>query len=326
MARAATRRGYSCVVFAAERANPVKVEAMKRLGADVRLVGVDFDAAKSAARAYAREVGARFVEDGAEPAIAVGAGTIGLELHAQASGLDALIVPLGNGALLAGVGAAFRHMDPQVEIVAVVAEQAPAMRLSLLAGRAIETARADTIADGIAVRVPVPAALEMLDGSLRHRRHGVRWADPAGRTDGRRVSGLVIEPAGAAGLAAIVAAGDRYRGRKVATILCGGNIAPGLRDQLVARSGARGEVLTSDFAHKFAAEWIAAWNSHDLERILKLYADDVEMVSPLIVERTGEASGSLRGRESVAAYWKARLAASPPLRFKLSTCSRVWGA
>ena len=72
--------GYQCVVFAAEHANPLKVEAMKRLGADVRLVGADFDAAKDAARAYARETGARFVEDGAEPSIAVGAGTIGLEL------------------------------------------------------------------------------------------------------------------------------------------------------------------------------------------------------------------------------------------------------
>ena len=236
LARAATRRGHACVVFAAELANPAKVEAMKRLGADVRLVGADFDAAKSAARAYARDVGARFVEDGAEPAFAVGAGTIGLELHTQASGLDALFVPLGNGALLAGIGAAFRHLAPQVEIVAVVAEQAPAMRLSLLEGRAIETSRADTIADGIAVRVPVPEALAMLDGcydavvpvSDRQILQAVQTA--------HEYLGLVIEPAGAAGLAAIVAAGHRYRGRKVATILCGSNIAPELRDRLVAPS------------------------------------------------------------------------------------------
>ena len=69
LARAATKRGYPCVVFAAANANPLKVVAMKRLGADVRLVGADFDAAKDAARAYAREAGARFVEDGAEPAM-----------------------------------------------------------------------------------------------------------------------------------------------------------------------------------------------------------------------------------------------------------------
>jgi threonine dehydratase len=235
LARAAARRGHACVVFAAEHANPVKVEAMKRFGADVRLVGFDFDAAKSAARAYAREVGGRFVEDGAEPAIAAGAGTIGLELAAQASGIETLIVPLGNGALLAGVGAAFRHAAPQVEIVAVVADQAPAMQRSLLERRVVETPRADTIADGIAVRVPVPEALEMLDGcydavisvSDSHILQAMQTA--------HEYLGLVVEPAGVAGLAAIVAARDRYRGRAVGTIFCGGNIAPDLRDRLVAK-------------------------------------------------------------------------------------------
>jgi threonine dehydratase len=234
LARAATKRGYPCVVFAAEHANPLKVVAMKRFGADVRLVGADFDAAKDAARAYARETGARFVEDGAEPSIAAGAGTIGLELAAQAPGLDALIVPLGNGALLAGVGAAFRHVAPQVEIVAVVAEQAPAMQRSLLEGRIVETSRADTIADGIAVRVPVPAALEMLDGrydtivsvSDRDILEAVQAA--------HEHLGLVIEPAGAAGLAAIATARNRYRGRNVATILCGSNLSPDLYHRLIA--------------------------------------------------------------------------------------------
>ena len=120
-------------------------------------------------------------------------------------------MPLGNGALLAGVGAAFRHAAPQVEIVAVVAEQAPAMQRSLLEGRIVETSRADTIADGIAVRVPVPAALEMLDGCYDAI---VSVSDRGSWRPCRRhtsLLGLVIEPAGAAGLAAIVAAGNRYR-------------------------------------------------------------------------------------------------------------------
>ena len=76
-------------------------------------------------------------------------------------------------------------------------------------------------------------------------------------------------------------------------------------------------VLSREFATRFAAEWIAAWNSHDLTRILAHYADDFEMFSPLIIERVGEASGVLRGKEKVGAYWKIGLAASPPLRFEL---------
>src|SRR6202022_527373 len=161
LARAAGRRGHACVVFAAENANPMKIEAMRRFGADVKLVGSDFDAAKEAAHIHASERGLRFVEDGSEAAIAEGAGTIGLEL-AAAERFDAILVQLGNGALLAGVGTVLRELAPRTEIIAVVAANAPAMKLSLEAGRAVQTAKANTIADGIAVRVPIPGALELL--------------------------------------------------------------------------------------------------------------------------------------------------------------------
>lgn len=224
LARAAVRRGHACTVFAAETATPLKVEAMRRLGADVHLFGADFDAAKDAARLHARETGKRFVEDGAEPAIAEGAGTIGLEIAAQASHLDTLVVPLGNGALLAGVGAAMRHVAPGVEVVAVVAEGAPAMKLSLEAGQAIETPRAVTIADGIAVRVPVPEALTMLDD----RYDAVVAVSETDIIRAMRIIherlGVVAEPSGAVGVAAILRDPDRFRGRQVATILCGSNI------------------------------------------------------------------------------------------------------
>src|SRR5260370_29357469 len=115
-------------------ANPVKIEAMGRHDATGRLEGGDFDAAKRAARLHAAKTGARFVEDGAEAAIAEGAGTIALEL-AEVGAFDAVVIQLGNGALLAGVGTALRHLAPNTEIIAVVAENAPAMKLSLEAGR-----------------------------------------------------------------------------------------------------------------------------------------------------------------------------------------------
>jgi threonine dehydratase len=87
----------------------MKIAAMRRLGAEVRMVGADFEAAKEAACQHAAVVGARFVEDGAEPVIAEGAGTIGLKLAAAAE-VESVVVPLGDGALLAGVGTVLRHV------------------------------------------------------------------------------------------------------------------------------------------------------------------------------------------------------------------------
>jgi threonine dehydratase len=231
LAWAAARRGHACTVFAAETANPVKIAAMRRMGAAVRLEGVDFDAAKDAARRHAAELGARFVEDGAEAAIAEGAGTIALEL-AQAAEFDAVVVQLGNGALLAGIGAALRHIAPDIEIIAVVAANAPAMKLSIEAGRAVETPTADTIADGIAVRVPIAQTLPLLK-TCCDRVVAVSERDIFGAMLLlRRHFGIVAEPAGAAGLAAIVADPARFKGHRVATIVCGGNISAELHERL----------------------------------------------------------------------------------------------
>jgi threonine dehydratase len=233
MARAAVRRGHACVVFAAETANPAKLDAMRALGADVRLAGADFDAAKAAARDYAATHGLRFVEDGAEPAIAQGAGTIAEEL------LDAVqpsivLVPLGNGALLEGIGSVVRARQPSTEIVAVVAAGAPAMKLSLEGERPIETSGVDTIADGIAVRVPIASRLPQLRAccdrvvavSEEHLLRAMRLIHAH--------FGLIVEPSGAAGVAAILAEPKRYARHRVATVLCGRNIHPDLRQQLFA--------------------------------------------------------------------------------------------
>ena len=231
LARAAAKRGHACMVFVGANANPLKLEAMRRFGADVRSGGADFDAAKQAARTHAKVHGLRFVEDGAEAAIAEGAGTIGLELAASAH-FDTLIVPLGNGALLAGVGIALRHVAPVVRIVAVVATNAPAMKLSLEGGRAVATGSADTIADGIAVREPIAHVLP----DLRRCCDEVVAVSEQQIVDAMRLLhrrlGRAFEPAGVVGVAAILAARERHAGRRVATILCGANVAPDLRERL----------------------------------------------------------------------------------------------
>jgi len=232
LARAAGRRGHTCVVFTAKNANPVKIEAMRRFGADVKLVGSDFDAAKEAAHTYASMHGLRFVEDGSEEAIAAGAGTIGLELVATER-FDAILVQLGSGALLAGVGTVLRELAPRTEIIAVVAANAPAMKLSLEAGHAVQTGNANTIADGIAVRVPIPGTLEL----LRRCCDDIVAVDEDAMVQALRLAhrdlGLVLEPAGAAGMAAVMADPGRFRGRRIATLLSGGNLSNELRTQLL---------------------------------------------------------------------------------------------
>lgn len=233
LARAAARRGHACIVFAARGANPVKVEAMRRFGADVRLAGDDFDDAKAAARAHAAAHGLRYVEDGAEAAIAEGAGTLALELL-QDQRFDLMVVPLGNGALLAGLGTVLRHLAPSVRIVAAVAAGAPAMKLSIDAGRPLATERADTIADGIAVRVPIAATLEGLraccDATVAVSEQQIL---DAMRLLHRHL-GCLVEPAGAVGVAAILAEPSRYAGRRVAVVLSGANLSDPMRERLLA--------------------------------------------------------------------------------------------
>ena len=224
LARAAARRSKFVTVFAAANANPLKIAAMRALGAKVRLKGADFDAAKDAARRFAAEQEAFYVEDGAIPEIAEGAGTIALEISEAGLMPEVMLVPLGNGALATGIGTWCRHVEPRTHVIGVVAEGAPSMRLSFAAHEPVATPAADTIADGIAVREPVLYAVQ----SMRDTVDEVvtvsdKWIVRAMRLLHGHL-GLVVEPAGAVGVAAILANPERWRGARVATPLCGGNV------------------------------------------------------------------------------------------------------
>jgi len=224
MAYACRAHGRRVTVFASRHANPLKVERMRALGAEVVVAGDDFDAAKDAARSHAAAVDARYVEDGREAAISEGAGTLALELLRRTPHLDTLLVPLGNGALLAGVGTVARALAPDLRIVAVSAAGAPAMVESLRCGRLVRTPDVDTIADGVAVREPVPEALADLEGLVDDTHLVPDDAIVAAMRALHEHAGLVVEPAGAVGLAALMHTTDLGRGRRVATIVCGGNL------------------------------------------------------------------------------------------------------
>jgi threonine dehydratase len=228
LAYAARERKRPLVIFAATTADPAKVARMRALGAEVRLAGTDFDAAKEEARRFAHQHDLRFVEDGREPAIAEGAGTLGLELCQWPEPIDAVFVPVGNGALINGIGRWMHAHAPGCRVVGVCAEGAPAMAESWQSGRICTTAAQETAADTIAVRVPVPESLlemsttvdEMVLVSEDRLRDAVRLL--------HRELGLVVEPSGAASLAAAVEVSSRYRDRLVAIVISGGNLAPAL--------------------------------------------------------------------------------------------------
>lgn len=227
MAYACRKQNIPLTVFAAETANPLKLERMKQLGAEVKLAGADFDAAKEAGKAYALAKKLTFVEDSRDVETAIGAGTIGLELSRypeHPEPIDTLLISVGNGALINGIGAWFKANNPATKIIGVVAAGAPSMDLSWRSDSIIATETVDTIADGVAVRNPVPEALQAMQTTVDDI---VQVSDEAILKAMKlihQLAGIVVEPAGAVGLAAAMSDKDRFAKQLMATLLCGSNL------------------------------------------------------------------------------------------------------
>lgn len=224
IAYAGARRGIAVEVFVPENVNPIKLDRIRSFGASVTAIGADSAAAEAAARAHAASHRDRlYVEDGRETAIAEGAGTIGLELMAAGT-LDAIVVPVGDGALITGIARWVKDRAPKTRIVGVCASGAPSMALSWRARRPVSTERSDTIAEGIEVRVPVPESVSRLAALV----DDMVLVDDGDLLEAMRLAaetlGLLLEPSGAAGLAAIRA--HQLPGDRLATVLTGSNLRP----------------------------------------------------------------------------------------------------
>ena len=174
------------------------------------------------------------MEDGAHREIAAGAGAMAAELTEAGIRPGIVVIQVGDGALAAGVGSWFRLVLPETRIVGVVATGAPAMAHSFAAGRAVSTERADTIADGMNIRRPVASAVAQLRACLDE----ILMVDDAAILEAARLllgtTGLLAEPSGAAGLAAIATHPERFAGRSVAAIFTGSNLTPEFHAKLIA--------------------------------------------------------------------------------------------
>lgn len=224
MAYACRRRDIALTVYASVNANPFKLERMRTLGATVVLQGEDFDAAKIEAKRVAHETGIRMVEDGLDVETGEGAGTIGMELAEGKEPLDCVLLPLGNGALACGVGRYLKHVRPEIRVVAIQSAGAPAMLESWQQKRVVTFDTISTIADGIGVRIPIPECVQDMEGVIDD---GILVQD-ASLIEAMRLAhehlAIVLEPSGAAGLAAILENSECFAGQSVAVVLCGGNL------------------------------------------------------------------------------------------------------
>lgn len=200
---AARRVGLHAIVYAPETASSAKLALIEDGGAEIRQTGADLDAAKEEGRAHASQLGLPFFEDGAEAAQYDGYGGIADEILAQAPERPAaILVPLGNGALLGGIGLTITRDAPEVERIGVAAKEAPVMVDSWNAGRAVGSEQSATFADGLAVRVAIPLAVEVL-GEVATRMITVSERRIAEAVGEYASAGIRAEGAAAAALAAV---------------------------------------------------------------------------------------------------------------------------
>ena len=211
----------------------MKVTQTEGHGATVILHGERFDDAHAYAKELEAEQGMVFVHPFDDPAVISGAGTIALEMLADVPNLDMLVIPIGGGGLISGISTAAKAINPAIEIIGVEAELYPSMK-NVVEG-SLGRIGGDTLAEGIAVKVP---------GELTRRiiAANVNRIDLVAEKDIEHAVALlvgiektVVEGAGAAGLAAILANPGRYKGRRVGTVLCGGNIDTHLLANVLVR-------------------------------------------------------------------------------------------
>jgi threonine dehydratase len=228
IAFAGGRFGVRAIVCVPENANPVKLAAMKRLGAELVVHGSDFDEAREHCESLSREHGYRYVHSGDEPDLIAGVGTATLELLEARPDVDVVIVPIGGGSGAAGACVAGKAVKPELEVIGVQSSAAPAAYRSWQARRLLED-RMETRAEGLATRVafelPQRILWEQLDEFVLVDEEELDRA-VLQMLEGTR---NLVEPAGAAPLAAALRLHDRLAGKTVALVQSGGNISP---DQL----------------------------------------------------------------------------------------------
>lgn len=217
-------RSLPTTVVASAAASAIKLDRIRGLGAEVKLVDGDIEVARATASEIARTESSALIEDSENLQTCEGAATIGVELAEQSEPFDTILIALGGGAMATGVGYAMKELSPKTKVVCVQPAGAPAMTLSWRAKDVIRTDSIDTIADGVAGRCPIPEVLadllEVADDALLVEEVSIKRGMRAIHEHG----GLITEPSAALGVAALLENRERFAGQRVASIICGSNV------------------------------------------------------------------------------------------------------
>ncbi|MEM8937647.1 MAG: threonine ammonia-lyase [Pseudomonadota bacterium] len=220
----------------------VKIRQTRALDAEVVLHGEGYDEASAKAQTLCAERGLTYVHPFDDPDVMAGQGTIALEMFEDGPQFDSLIVPIGGGGLIAGMGLAAKALSPTTEIIGVQASAFPSMANAIDGGK--RDFGGDSLAEGIAVREAGALTREIVravvDDIVLVEERILERALSLLLNEQK----LVVEGAGAAGLAAILADQDRFRGKTVGLVLCGGNIDQRLLSMVLMRDLARSGRLT----------------------------------------------------------------------------------
>ncbi len=229
------RLGVQSLIVMPEWAPLIKVTSARYHQAEVVLAGANYDEAYAHARKLEAERGLTFVHPFDDPEVIAGQGTLGLELLEQCPDMDAVVVPVGGGGLIAGVSLAIKAKNPKVKVVGVQSEEVAAMKASLAAGRRVALPAAATIADGIAVREVGEQTFELV------RKH----VDAVVTVNEEEIANAilllleiektVVEGAGATTLAALVNKKTALEGKTVVLVLSGGNIDVNVISRIIER-------------------------------------------------------------------------------------------
>ncbi len=213
----------------------VKVSATRGFGAEVVLVGRNYDEAYEAALLTCQEQGATFLHPFDDEDVIAGQGTLGLEMLAQNPALDAIVAPIGGGGLLGGLSCAVKEINPRVAIIGVQAARLASMKAAVENGSPVTVPAATTIADGIAVRRAGEKTLPLI----------ARYVDEIVTVEEEEIANAILlllerekilaEGAGAAALAAVLQRKIPQQGKRVGVLVCGGNIDVTLLSRIIER-------------------------------------------------------------------------------------------
>jgi threonine dehydratase len=237
VAYAADLFSVRAVICVPEQANPVKVESMRALGAELVFHGRDFDEAREYCEKQATEHRYRYIHSGNEPALIAGVATYTLEILEDRPDTEVIVVPVGGGSGAAGACVVAKAVRPSIEVIGVQSEAAPAAYRSWQARSLVEDTTS-TFAEGLATRaafeLPQRILWELLDDFVLVSEDALKVATRVMIEKTRNL----VEPAGAAALAAVLGTPERFAGRKVAVVCSGGNISPAQLAELWSRETA----------------------------------------------------------------------------------------